>query len=230
MKRNYAKRTADEFNFIRSCFQKFWMYFVAVPIFWLFYKFEITGRENIPEGKRFICAANHISYFDPFLVSVAVKKPVAYMAKKELFEDNPFFVFCMDYLGAFAVNREKLEVSTIKTVKEVFKSKWMLGIFPQGGIRRNNTIEKVNKGFAVIAKAAKCDVLPISIVGVEKYNWIPFKAKIKVQIGTLISHELSQDEIIETWGKQVASMCHYHYIETESENSEAQDQKDFANA
>ena len=98
MKRNYAKRTADEFNFIRSCFQKFWMYFVAVPIFWLFYKFEITGRENIPKDKRFICAANHISYFDPFLVSVAVKKPVAYMAKEELFEGNRFFVFCMDYL------------------------------------------------------------------------------------------------------------------------------------
>ena len=112
MKRNYAKRTADEFNFIRSCFQKFWMYFVAVPIFWLFYKFEITGRENIPKDKRFICAANHISYFDPFLVSVAVKKPVAYMAKEELFEGNRFFVFCMDYLGAFAVNRQKLEVST----------------------------------------------------------------------------------------------------------------------
>ena len=116
----------------------------------------------------------------------------------------------MDYLGAFAVNREKLEVSTIKTVKEVFKSKWMLGIFPQGGIRRNNTIEKVNKGFAVIAKAAKGDVLPLSSVGVEKYNWSPFKAKSKVQIGPLISHEHSQDEIIETWGKQVASMCHYH--------------------
>lgn len=230
MKRNYAKRTANEFNFIRSSFQTLWMYFVAVPIFWLFYKYEITGRENIPKDKKFICAANHISHFDPFLVSLAVKKPVAYMAKKELFEECPFFVFCMDYLGAFAVNREKLEVSTIKTVKEVFKSKWMLGIFPQGGIRRNYTIEKVNKGFAVISKAAKCDVLPISIVGVEKYNWIPFKAKIKVQIGTLISHELSQDEIIETWGKQVASMCHYHYIETESENSEAQDQKDFANA
>mgnify|MGYP001038699141 CR=1 FL=1 len=59
---------------------------------------------------------------------------------------------------------------------------------------------------------------------------IAFKAKIKVRIGTPISHELSQDEIIETWGKQVASMCHYHFIDTESENSEAQDQKDFANA
>lgn len=230
MKRNYAKRTADEFNLLRNCFQKIWMYLIAVPVLWLFYRFEITGQENIPKGKRFICTANHISHFDPFLVSLAVRRPVAYMAKKELFEGPWWFVLCMDYLGAFAVNRQKLEVSTIKTVKEIFKSDWMLGIFPQGGIIRNKTIEKINKGFAVIAKAAKWDILPVSIIGAEEYNWIPLKGKIKVQIGTPISHELSQEEIMDNWGRQVASMCHYNYIKSESEDSEDQDQKDFANA
>ena len=102
-------------------------------------------------------------------------------------------------------------------------------MFEGANIRRNKTIEKINKGFAVIAKAAKCDILPVSIVGVEKYNWIPFKAKIRVKIGTLISHELSQEEIIETWGKQVASMCHYNYVPTEHEADEQQGQKDFVN-
>lgn len=230
MNRNYAKRKACEFNFFRMCFQLLWMYLLAVPILTIFYKYEIRGRENIPKGARFICAGNHISHFDPFLVSLAVRKPVAYMAKKELFEGNALFAWCMYNLGAFAVNRQKLEVSTIKTVKEVFKSDWMLGIFPQGGIFRTRTIENINKGFAVIAKAAKWDILPVSIVGCEEYNWIPFKSKIVVQIGTPISHELPQDEIIKTWRRQVASMCHYNYMDTEVENSELQDQKDFADA
>ena len=51
-----------------------------------------------------------------------------------------------------------------------------------------------------------------------------------VQIGKPISYELSQDELIEQWGQQVASMSHYKYIETESENSEVQDQQEFAEA
>lgn len=229
-KRNYAKRTANEFNFFKSCFQKIWMYLLAVPVLFIFYKYEIRGRENIPKGRKFICTANHISHLDPFLVSLAVRKPVAYMAKKELFEGNKFFCYCMDKLGAFAVNREKLEVSTIKTVKEVFKSSWMLGIFPEGGIRRDRTIEDLNKGFAVISKAAKWDILPVAISGCEEYNWIPFKSKVIVQIGKPISHELSQDRIIETWGRQVASMCNYKFNMTESEHSETQDQEDFANA
>lgn len=230
MSRNYARRYANEYNIFRMIYQVLWCIFIAIPVFWFFYKFEIRGRENIPKGKKFICAANHVSHLDPFLVSIAVRKPIAYMAKKELFENFGFFTLNIDWLGAFAVNRQKLEVSTIKTVKELYKTNWLLGIFPQGGIRRNHTIEKINKGFAVIAKAAKWDILPISITGCEKYNWIPFKAKVIIQIGKPISYELSQDEIIETWGKQVASMSHYQYIETEPENSEVQDQQEFADA
>lgn len=228
MSRNYARRYASEYNIFRFIYQALWCTLIAIPIFWFFYKFEIKGRENIPKGKKFICAANHVSYFDPFLVSVAVMKPIAYMAKKELFENGGFFTFNMDWLGAFAVNREKLEVSTIKTVKELYKTNWLLGIFPQGGIRRNYTIENINKGFAVIAKAAKWDILPISITGCEKYNYVPFGAKVIVQIGKPISHELSQDEIIERWSKEVAEMSNYKYIETKSEHSETQDQQEFA--
>ena len=100
--------------------------------------------------------------------------------------------FLIDGLGAFAVNREKLEVSTIKTTINVFKTnKWKLGIFPQGGIRKNKKIEKINKGVAVIAKQMKTDILPISITGCEKYNWIPFKGEIVVSIKKPISHYAS---------------------------------------
>ena len=229
MNRNYARRYANEFNIFRLIYQSLWCLFIAIPIFWLFYKFEIRGRENLPKGKKFICAANHVSFLDPFLVSVAVIKPIAYMAKKELFEDDgPVVRFNMDWLGAFAVNREKLEVSTIKTVKELYKTNWLLGIFPQGGIRRNRTIEKINKGFAVIAKAAKWDIVPISITGCEEYNWIPFKSKVIVQIGEPISCELSQEEIIETWGKKVAQMSGYKYIEPEIDKNEVEEHKELA--
>lgn len=231
MIRNYAKRTANEFNCWRNLFQRIWLYCIALPFLWLFYRVEVQGRENLPKDRRYIAAGNHISHFDPFFVRYAVKKPVAFMAKKELFEENGLFLMTMmDWLGAFAVNREKIEVSTIKTVKEVFKSKYVLGIFPEGGIIREREIGKINKGFAVIAKAAKWDIVPIAITGCEEYNWVPFKSKVIVRVGTPISHEISPDEIVERWGKQVSQMCGYGFCDTESENSEVQDQEDFVNA
>lgn len=217
MSENYARRYSKDFNWKKFLFQLFGVYCVAVPFLWFFYKLEVRGWKNLPKNKKFICAPNHISHFDPFIAAYAIKQPVAFMAKKELFEGKKMSKV-MDGLGAFAVNREKLEVSTLKTVKEIFKTKdWFLGIFPEGGIRRNKKIETINKGFAVIAKSSKTDILPISIVGAEEYNWVPFKGKLIVNIGELISHDQEVDEIIDEWGNKISKMSGYEYISVSKE-------------
>lgn len=208
---NYTKREAKDFTFAKRLFQIWSIYCIMWPFLKIFYKAEVRGRENVPEDRKFVCAINHISYFDPFIAAWATKKSLAYMAKKELF-DHPMMALTMDFLAAFAVNREKLEVSTIRTVKEIHKTKnWILGIFPQGGIRRNRKIEYINKGFAAIAKASKVDILPVAISGCEEDNWIPLKGKVIVEIGKPISYNQEIEEIIEQWGKEVAKMAGYEY-------------------
>jgi len=215
-KKNYTKRDVSDFTEGKIKFQKFGRWLVPRTILPIFYKIEYIGRENIPTDRNYIVAPNHISYFDPFLAGEAVKKPIAFMGKKELFE-NSILAFLLDGLGCFAVNREKLEVSTIKTALNIFKTKnWMLGIFPQGGIRRNRKVENINKGFAVIAKQMKTDILPIGITGCEEYNWIPFKGKIKVIIGEPVSYNQEFEEIINEWGQKVANLIDYTHIKDES--------------
>lgn len=217
-KKNYTKRNVSDFTDGKYKFQLFGRWLISRCLIPLFYKVEYTGQENIPTDRNFIVAPNHISYLDPFVAGEAVKKPIAFMGKKELF-DNEILAFLLDGLACFAVNREKLEVSTIKTAINVFKTqKWMLGIFPQGGIRRNKKIEKINKGFAVIAKQMKTDILPIGITGSEKYNWIPFKGKLKIAIGEPISYNQEYDEIINEWGQKVADLIDdYTYIKEQNE-------------
>lgn len=215
-KKNYSRRDVSDFTDNKYKFQLFGRWLVSRTLIPIFYKVEYSGRENIPTDKNFIVAPNHISYLDPFVAGEAVKQPIAFMGKKELFE-NKILAFLLDGLACFAVNREKLEVSTIKTAINVFKTnKWMLGIFPQGGIRRNRRIEKINKGFAVIAKQMKTDILPMSITGSEEYNWIPFKGKLKISIGEIISHEQELDDIIDEWGQKVADLAGYEYIKEET--------------
>ncbi len=217
-KKNYTKREVSDFTEGKYKFQLFGRWLVPRTLLPIFYKIEYIGRENIPSDRNFIVAPNHISYLDPFVVGEAVKKPIAFMGKKELFE-NKTLAFLLDSLACFAVNREKLEVSTIKTAINVFKTnRWMLGIFPQGGIRRNRKIEKINKGFAVIAKQMKTDILPIGITGSEEYNWIPFKGKLKISIGEPISYNQELDVIIDEWGQKVADMIDYTYIK-DNENT-----------
>lgn len=209
---NYARIDAKKLNRKAFLFQ-FWTTFLIVyPFTRLFYRIQIKGKENIPQDRKCIYAPNHISYFDPHLVFIAIKKPMTYMAKQELFQ-NKILAKVLPKLCAFAVNREKLEVSTIKSVKDIMQTKeWNLCIFPQGGIFRNKKIEKINRGFTVIAKMFKTDIVPMSITGSEKYNWIPFRGKIDVKIGKPISWELSDEEIFEQWGTQVSQMADYEFV------------------
>ena len=212
-KKNYTSRKVSDFNQDKIDFQKFGRWLVIRVFAGLFYKIEYSGRENIPQDKRFIVAPNHISYFDPFLMGEATDRPIAFMGKKELFEVNELLSKTLDRLACFAVNREKLEVSTIKTALNIFKTdKWLLGIFPQGGIRRNKKIEKINKGFAVLAKQMKTDILPVSITGCEQYNWIPFAGKIKISVGEIISYDQEYEDIINEWGQKVADLSGYEYV------------------
>ncbi len=220
-KKNYTKREVSDFSEGKCKFQLFGRWLISKVFIPIFYKIEYTGKENIPTDRNFIVAPNHISYFDPFLAGEATKRFIAFMGKKELFY-NPVLAFLLDGLACFAVNREKLEVSTIKTALNIFKTqKWVLGIFPQGGIRRNGKIEKINKGFAVISKQMKTDILPVGITGCEEYNWIPFKGKIKVAIGEPVSYNQEYSEIINEWGKKVADLIGYTHVADE-ENEEIQ--------
>ena len=212
-KRNYTRRYAKDFNIFTKLYQIYALFILFIPFAFLFYSINLKKNGN-KTNSPCIVAPNHISYFDPFLATLATNIGIAYMAKKELFEGKGlwgrYIARNVSRLGAFSVNREKLEVSTIKSAKEVFKANFSLCIFPQGGIRKNKKIESINKGFVVLAKMVKVDILPVSLTGVEKYNWNIFKrGKINIQVGTPISYLGEEDEIIENWRKQIADMSGY---------------------
>ena len=219
---NYTKRNKKDFNNLKYIFQIVGRFFIAKILFRLYYKIDFYGRENIPKDRNFIIAPNHISYLVPILATEAVNQPVAYMGKIELF-NNKYFAKLLDSLACFAVNREKPEVSSIKTALTVLKTnRWRLGIFPQGGIKRNKKIEFINKGFAILAKQTKTDILPVAITGCESEEIHLFKGRIKVFIGEPISYNQDIEDIIEEWGKKVAQMVDYKYERQYEEQEPAQ--------
>ena len=74
------------------------------PLFYLYLKGRVEGREHIPKTGGFVVVSNHGSNFDPPLLSAAVSRPVAYMAKEELFE-VPMLKNAIRLYGAYPVKR-----------------------------------------------------------------------------------------------------------------------------
>lgn len=213
--RNFNRRYAKEYNIFRSIFYMGFLYIVVFNFFNIFYNYRVVGRENIPRNKngesKYIYAANHVSIFDPPMVVMAALRPVAFMAKKELFEPGEKLSWLVKRLGAFAVDRTKPEIATFKTVKDILSTDWTLGIFPQGGIRPYGKLEGIRKGFVAIARAAKADILPVAIAGWDGYPKLkPFtRRNVTIKIGTPISYKLKEDEIIYEWSKQISEMADY---------------------
>ena len=216
---NFAQKKAKDFNFLTRLYQFYSLYILFFPIFgFLFYNFKINRNKKLDKKKLYIVAPNHVSYLDVFIVNHAMGIPLAYMAKQELFRISTklqrYVARNIYRLGAFAVNREKVSVSTIRTTKEVFKAKYNLCIFPQGGIRKNKTIENINGGFIYFAKTNKVDIIPVGISGLEEYNWKPFKKKeIKINVGEPISWELDECEILSQWCEQISQLTGYRNLQ-----------------
>ena len=218
MTRNYNSRTEKDYGILRKIFYTLFVVFVVMPVSHLMYNLKIEGRENVPKGSRVIYAGNHVSYLDPPMLSYAVKKYVAYMGKKELFtHENKLLRFLVHALGGFAVNREKPELATFKTVKAVFNTPWSLGIFPQGKIVKEPVIQNITKGFVLFAKKFQADVVPVGICGFDGYAKKPFEKHMTLKIGKPIPYTLEDDEIVREWAKQI---CEFTGFENKIEQEE----------
>ena len=205
--KNYNRRTEKDYGFIRTIYYTLFVRAIVYTVSKLMYNIKIEGRENVPKNSNVIYTGNHVSYLDPPFIALATGKCIAYMAKQELFHDkNNLLRFLVHSLGAFAVNREKPELATFKTLKSVFNTSWSLGIFPQGRIIKEPVISNIHKGFIVFAKKFKADIVPVGICGFDGYAKKLFEKNITVKIGKPISYELDDNEIIRNWAAQISEM------------------------
>ena len=64
-------------------------------------------------------------------------------------------------------------------------------------------LENIHNGFVALAKAAKADIVPVSISGFDGYAKHLFEKHITVTIGKPISYELATEEIVQQWCAEI---------------------------
>ena len=210
-KKEYSKKQSSQFNLWREIFQNLVCKFGDMIRLKLVYRIEVHGLENVPKDNEYIVCPNHLSTLDPPMIVAVMPRHVSFMAKKELF-DIPFIRWWIDWLGAFAVNRESLGPSTIKTVKIIKDSNWVLGMFPQGTRGIPGEIRGVTKGFAGLAKITKCNILPVGIIGTNEVKRLPFSGKIIVNIGKPIPYSDKPEETMQKWIEAIQELTGFKYI------------------
>ncbi|MDR1926341.1 MAG: 1-acyl-sn-glycerol-3-phosphate acyltransferase [Endomicrobium sp.] len=131
-------------------------------LFGLFYRWHIEGVENIPQSGGAIIAPNHISFFDPPLTGSAMKRPLYFMAKKELF-NIPVFGWMIKQTNAFPVKRGTQDMVAMRQAFSLLKNGHLLLIFPEGTRSKDAKIGKARTGAGMMACNAQVPLIPVKI-------------------------------------------------------------------
>ena len=139
------------------------------------------GIERVPRSGPVILAANHRSFYDIFVLGAAMRRPVHYMAKQELF-DNPVLGRILPHTGAFPVRRGEADRGAIDAAREVLARGDMLGIFIDGTRHHEASVGEVRAGAAMIAGMTGAPIVPVYIHGTDRIADTP-RAPVSLAFG-----------------------------------------------
>ena len=188
--------TPDREPFISLLLYRLFKWSIVSPVLHTYFRGRIYGAENVPQKGRLLVVSNHASDFDPLLLSCCVNRPVAYMAKEELFQ-VPVLKQAIQAYGAYPVKRGSADRSAMKAAIASIESGWATGVFLDGTRTLDGRIADPKLGAAWIAAKTQSPLLPVSLWGTHtifrKGSAIPRPAPVTVRIGGLIMPPASSD-------------------------------------
>ncbi len=154
------------------------------PFFHLYFRLSRIGREHIPQEGPVIFAANHRSFLDPFVIATMVRRPIYYVAKKELFR-NRVQAWFLNALGAFPVDRGHADQDMVETAKAILARGDCVLIFPEGTRVRPGPLGKAKRGVGRLALETGVPVVPIAVIGTTEVRrgWRIRPRKVRIRAG-----------------------------------------------
>jgi 1-acyl-sn-glycerol-3-phosphate acyltransferase len=148
-----------------------WLYeltrVLILPPAKLFWGLKVTGREHIPKSGPVIIAPNHKSMYDPFLVGLATRRPVRFMAKQELFAATSGWY--ISRLGAFPLKRGQADPEALETARMILEDGGVLALFPEGTrVKDPDELRAPRRGAGRLAIEAGAPIVPCALTGTEK--------------------------------------------------------------
>jgi glycerol-3-phosphate dehydrogenase (NAD(P)+) len=157
---------------------------VLVPFFLLYFRLKRIGREHLPRSGPLLLASNHRSFLDPFVIGTLVRRPVYYMAKRELFEKR-WQAVLLNALGAFPVDRGAGDRDAMDTARAILARGDCVVVFPEGTRVRPGPLGDPRRGIGRLALETGAPVVPVAVIGSDavRRGWRIRPRKVRIRVG-----------------------------------------------
>lgn len=151
----------------------------------LYFRIEFEGVERVPKSGAMIVAPNHVSYFDPFWVSIPIARPLRYMTWDKMTRLPVLGKLIMAY-GSFPVNvdRGQGDRAALKASLEQLRAGGGLMLFPEGSRTPSGRLEDFKPGVVRLAIETGAPIVPVTILGgyraFSRHHYFPRPFKVRI--------------------------------------------------
>ena len=179
------KKNLPRKSFVYGCVS----YLFVFPIFRFLFRGQTSGISNVPDTGGVVVVSNHGSHLDPPILGHALGRPVAFMAKSELF-NVPILSFIITACGAYSVKRGSGDREALRTASSRLIEGWATGVFLDGTRQEDGRVNNPKAGAALLAARTGCPILPVAIINSHrafpKGSLLPRLVSIHLKVGELI--------------------------------------------
>lgn len=151
-------------------FNRIYLRFGIRTLFKIMGRVKVVGQENVPLGKPYVIAINHISIFDPPLtVSFWPEEPEV-IGAADVFEKKGQGTILSLY-GVIPVHRGDYDRALLEKILAIIKSGRPLVIAPEGGRSHEPAMRRAMPGVGYIIEHTQVPVIPVGLVGTLDDFW-----------------------------------------------------------
>ncbi|BDT70196.1 lysophospholipid transporter LplT [Comamonadaceae bacterium OS-1] len=140
--------------------------FVAWMLSHCVYRFKVTGDEHIPIAGPAILACNHVSFVDAVLLMAASPRPIVFLMDHRIFQ-VPVLGWLFRLAKAIPIAPRAEDPAAYEAAfaaaAKVLQDGDLLGIFPEGGITKDGTLQEFKGGIMKILETAPVPVIPMAL-------------------------------------------------------------------
>ena len=133
------------------------------------FRIRVEGTEHVPPAGAAIIAANHLSFFDSVVLTLAVPRPLRFVGKAE-YLDRWTTRRLLPALGMIPVERgsPRRAYGALRAAAAVLEADELFAVYPEGTRSEDGSLQEGHNGVGHLSVTTGAAVIPAGIVGTDR--------------------------------------------------------------